>query len=75
MVGNRPSIILGAFNCRVNWKDRKGDGQGRELPDFIKENLLTQWVREPTRGNIVLNLVFTTEDNIVTNLSVDQFLG
>ena len=75
LVENRPSIILGDFNCRINWEDREGDAEGKRLLDFASDNFLTQWVKEPTRGNSVLDLVFTTEDNIVTDLSVDECLG
>ena len=75
LVNNRPSIILGDFNCHMNWEDREGNGEAKRLLDFANDNFLTQWVREPTRGNSILDLVFTTEDNIVTDLSVDECLG
>ena len=75
LIDNLPSIILGDFNCHINWENREGDGEGKRLLDFASDNFLTQWVREPTRGNNVLDLVFTTEDNIVTDLSVDECLG
>ena len=52
-------IITGDFNCpRVNWKDMTGDAEGMRLIDFASEELLTQWVEEPTRGNNILDLFF-----------------
>ena len=69
-------VISGDFNCpRVNWKDMIGDAEGTRLINFASEELLTQWVEEPTRGNSILDLVFTSEDNLIANLSVGEKLG
>ena len=37
--------------------------------------MLTQWVDEPTRGKNVLDLVFSSDDDIISNLKVGERLG
>ena len=69
-------IVAGDFNCpKVNWKDRTADVEGSRLLDFASEELLTQWVDEATRGNNVLDLVFSSEDDMISNLTVQEKLG
>ncbi len=75
LIGDKITVILGDFNCHVNWNDRTGDAEGRRVIDFADEAFLTQWVTEPTRGKNVLDLVFTTEDDLVSSLTVDEPLG
>ena len=73
---DRFCIITGDFNCsKVNWKNMTGDAEGRRLLDYASEEILTQWVEEPTRGNNTLDLVFSSEDNIISNLIVGEKLG
>ena len=45
------------------------------LLDFANEEYLTQWVDKPTRGNNTLDLVFSSEDNMISKLSVGEKLG
>ena len=75
LVEGKISVILGDFNCHANWNDRSGDAEARRVIDFADESFLTQWVTEPTRGNNILDLVFTTEDDLVSGLTVDEPLG
>ena len=37
--------------------------------------MMTQWVDTATRGNNILDLVFSTEDNLIANLTVGEKLG
>ena len=75
-VKDRFCIITGDFNCpKVNWKDRTADVEGKRLLEFASEELLTQWVDEATRGNNVLDLVFSSEDDIISNMRVGEKLG
>ena len=75
-IQNKLCIVAGDFNCRVNWIDgTTADAESERLLDFTNEEYLTQWVNEPTRGNNVLDLVFSSEDNIISNLSVGEKLG
>ena len=72
---NKFCIVTGDFNCpKISWIDRTADAEGRRLLDFASEELLTQWVYEATRGSNILDLVFSSEDNAVTNLEVGEKL-
>ena len=76
LIGNRTCLIVGDFNCpSVNWEDRTFDAEGRRLVEVANKEFLTQWVDKPTRGNNILDLVFSTEDNLVTDLTVGEKLG
>ena len=75
-IKNKLCIIVGDFNCRVNWVDgTTTDAESKRLLDFANEEYLTQWVDKPTRGSNMLDLVFSSEDNIISNLSVGEKLG
>ena len=75
LIRNKLCIITGDFNCSVNWKAGTAATDGTRLLDFATEEYLTQWVDEPTRGNNTLDLVFSTEENMISNLSVGEKLG
>ena len=69
-------IITGDFNCpKVNWKHKTADVEGRRLLDFASDELLTQWVNEATRGSNILDLVFSSEDDLISNIEVKEKLG
>ena len=74
-VDNRVSILLGDFNSHFDWDMEEPTGGATLLVEFVNDAFLTQWVKEPTRGNNILDLVLTTEDNIVRNLKVGEELG
>ena len=75
IIGNKLCIVTGDFNCSVDWGAGTTDAEGKRLLDFANEEYLTQWVDKPTRGNNILDLVFTSEDNMISNLSVGEKLG
>ena len=69
-------IITGDFNCpKVNWKHKTADIEGRRLLEFASDELLTQWVNEGTRGSNILDLVFSSEDDLISNVEVRDRLG
>lgn len=75
IVKDRFCIITGDFNCpKINWKERTADVEGKRLLEFASEELLTQWVDEGTRGNNILDLVFSSEDDLISNLRVGEKL-
>ena len=75
-IRNKLCIVTGDFNCRVDWTEgTAADAESKRLLDFANEEYLTQWVDEPTRGSNMLDLVFSSEDNIISNLSVGEKLG
>ena len=75
LVEGRVSIVMGDFNCHVNWETRETCAENEELLKFVNDGFFTQWVREPTRGNNILDLVLTSEDDIVSNVEVNEELG
>jgi len=75
LINDRTAVIMGDFNCPTDWEDRRGDDESRRLIKFADETYLTQWVNDPTRGDNTLDLVFTTEDNLVQDLIIDPSLG
>ncbi|MEL7079452.1 MAG: endonuclease/exonuclease/phosphatase family protein [Cyanobacteria bacterium J06582_2] len=74
-IRNKMCILMGDFNCNIDWQARTANSEGQRLLDFANEEFLTQWVKKPTRGNNILDLVFSTEENIVTKLDVGEKLG
>ena len=66
---------LSATFSPVNWKTQTADAESMRLLDFANEEYLTQWVDKPTRGNNTLDLVFSSEDNMISKLSVGEKLG
>ena len=49
--------------------------EGNRLLEFVRNKFLHQWVDKPTRGDNILDIVLTTEDNLVSNISVGEKLG
>jgi ribonuclease P/MRP protein subunit RPP40 len=64
---NYPNIVWDTFECKSK-KDEM-------FIDLVQECFLTQHVDEPTRGRNILDLVFTTEPNMVKNLLVSEHLS
>ncbi len=75
LIQNKTSVIAGDLNCHINWENRTSDIEGNRLVDFANDNFLTQVVGEPTRGNNILDLVFATEDDLISDVSVGECLG
>jgi hypothetical protein len=75
LTSNGVSIIAGDFNCRVRWQDGTADVEGTRLLEFANDNFLTQVVDKPTRGVNILDLIFTTDEDLVTQVSVRECLG
>ena len=70
------SIIIGDFNLPVTeWGEPLTFHHGHDLYNNLKESALTQFVRNPTRGTHILDLVFTTNEELVKNLNVGEELG
>ena len=75
LVDNRVSLVVGDFNCHIDWEERDPTAEGTPLLEFVDDNYLTQWVKEPTRGDNILDLVLTSEDDIVKSLVVREEVG
>ena len=76
MIRDKTCIIIGDLNCRnINWDNREGDAEGERLLGFAADNFLQQKVREPTRGNNILDLVFTSDGDLVQNARTREHLA
>ncbi len=55
---NNNVIIVGDFNCpNVDWSLMAGDQEGSRLIDMVEDSFLTHVITQPTRENILLDLV------------------
>ncbi len=77
----QPTFMLGDFNLpSINWFSSTVPGRG---PDSLEscflqltlEKGLSQLVTEPTRGDNLLDLVFISEPNLVSHISVEEPFG
>ena len=76
LVRDKAALLVGDFNGRVDWGNGVAmGGEGARLLDFANDNLLTQMVREPTRGDAILDLILTTDEDLVTGVEVGECLG
>jgi len=75
---NREVLLLGDFNLPgIPWSSDTAASMGYLHPtvksfyDCLLQCGLTQWVREPTfRSGITLDLIFTSEDNRIGDLTI-----
>ena len=77
VIRDKAAIIIGDFNCKnINWLDlTANDREGDLLLNFSKDNFLFQRVKEPTRGNNILDLVFTSDDELIHSLEIKEHIG
>jgi hypothetical protein len=69
-------LIMGDFNYPgINWETYESNNHGQAFQDLVVENFLIQYVQEPTRINNVLDLVSSSNDEMVGNLEVKEHLG
>lgn len=63
------AVIFGDFNLPVTlWGGTLSCHSGHELYSNILESSLQQHVHEPTRGQNILDIVLTTDDNLVADV-------
>ena len=76
-LNNNDSLILGDFNLpHIDWATLSGtESESHRMIEFLEENFLSQMVSEPTRQNNILDLVITTQDNLVSNVKVGEHLS
>ena len=76
VVRGKSSVLAGDFNCpEVDWNWDLSVGEGLRLVDFKLDNFLYQMVREPTRGENVLDLIFSTEEDLISEVEVGEALA
>ena len=65
------SIIFGDFNLPVpSWGSPISTHSGHNLYDSFLESNLSQLVETPTRGDNILDLIFSTNEALVNNVTV-----
>ena len=72
---NKMLLLMGDFNYpMIDWELQDTSGAGKEFLDVVQDNFMWQHV-DHTRGENVLDLVLSTERNIVENLRVTSPIG
>ena len=73
MLNNYEVIILGDFNLPCSsWGETLNTHAGKNLYDKLLSSELEQLVREPTRENNILDLVLTSDANLIKELNVEN---
>jgi len=69
-------LIMGDFNNpRLNWDTYECDSNVENFRYLLLDNYLCQRVREPTRQSNILDLVISSDENMVTEVEVLEHLG
>ena len=70
-------VIMGDFNYRdIDWDNNVGGSiDSEEFVNVVSDSFLKQLVNHPTRELNVLDLLFTTNETLVSNLEVGGRLG
>ena len=77
-LGERKEVmVIGDFNYReINWETMQaGSKKAEDFLDVVMDNLWTQHVTKPTRLNSLLDLVLTSNPNMVDEADVIAHLG
>ena len=65
------AVIKGDFNYpEINWEMLEANSMSQGFLDLTQDCFLIQHVSVPTRNNNILDLVMTTEANMVENTQV-----
>src|SRR6266568_4819827 len=69
-------MLMGDFNfSEIDWRKSETLDDSHPFLKCINDNFLFQHVDEPTRGKNILDLVLTSEENMIENLSVGERFG
>ena len=70
-------IIMGDFNHgHIEWKSLESTGgEDQQFLFLIQDSFLTQHVLEPTRGENVLYIVLSSQNELVDNVKIHEPLG
>ena len=79
MIGNvsdKKLMLMGDFNFgNINWITHEARGQSKNFLDCVNDNFLHQHVHQITRGKNILDLVFTSEEHMIEELTVGEPFG
>ncbi len=75
-IKDKNAVMCGDFsNPSMNWSTLSGDREGRRLIGLAEDAFLWQSVQTPTRGNNILDLVFTNDCNLIHTCEVGEPLS
>ena len=75
-VANTHILVMGDFNYPgIDWDMLTSDSLGEEFLDLVQDNFWTQHVLTPTRGLNVLDLILTSEEGMIDNVTVNEHLS
>ncbi len=60
---------------RIDWERIIGDLESEDFLRVLQDNFLKQVVTEPTRGDNILDLVLTNDENMISEVDVGSQLG
>ena len=70
------ALIFGDFNYpNIDWINVDADSCSRHFLDMVNDSYLTQHVTRPTRDSDILDLVLTTEPNMISEVEVREHLA
>ena len=68
--------VLGDFNSRNNdWELTVSGNDVEDLLKLVQDNFLNQVIKEPTRGDNILDLILTNGDDLVKEADIGGQLG
>ena len=70
------SVVVGDFNYPgLNWHTMQADNQSTDFRDMCLDSFLHQHVFEPTRNENILDIILSTERDIIQSIEVVEPLG
>ena len=68
--------ILGDFNFSgIDWKNQLSDNESEDFLEVVQDSFLYQFINSPTRGNNILDLVLSNNENLVKDVGIGDELG
>ena len=75
-VREKSLLLVGDFNYpRIDWEVLDVSGDGEAFLDIFQDTFLCQHVTQATRGDNILDLVFSSEEELVSNLNIGPSIG
>ena len=69
-------LLVGDFNYPgIDWQEMSASGDGERFMDIVQDNFLHQHVKQATRGANILDLVISSEEDLVDDLRIGSPIG
>ena len=66
---------MGDFGSSINWINNTSTAQNKLFLNYINKNLLYQHVDKATKGSNILDLIFSTEKDLITKFNIGENFG